>query len=88
MICYGIIISYLIVIYTESPFDYFAFYVILYRSMAKEGLYMLLKLNRVLRNIVLVIGALCIVFKLAESKANKKSDQSEEFQTVEFDDIW
>ena len=49
---------------------------------------MLLKLNRILRNIVLIIGALCIVFKLAEKKTSQKNDQREGFQTVEFDDIW
>ena len=49
---------------------------------------MLLKLNRILRNIVLIIGVLCVIFKLAGSKGSKKNDQSEDFQTVEFDDIW
>ena len=49
---------------------------------------MLLKINRVLRNIVLIVGALCVVFKLAECKVNKKDNQREDFQTVEFDDIW
>lgn len=53
---------------------------------------MLLKLNRFLRKIVLVLGALCVIFKLL----NKESEQSETkhrtkhegFQTHEFDDIW
>jgi len=49
---------------------------------------MLSKLNRILRNIVLIIGAVCIIFKLTDSKSNKKSDRGEGFQTVEFDDIW
>lgn len=49
---------------------------------------MILRINRILRKIVLVIGAICIIFKLAETKKSKKSEQNEGFQTVEFDDIW
>lgn len=57
-----------------------------------KGINMLLKLNRFLRKIVLVLGALCVIFKLL----NKESEQSETkhrtkhegFQTHEFDDIW
>lgn len=49
---------------------------------------MLIKLNRILRNVVLVIGAICIVFKLVDKKVNEKIDVNEEFPEVEFDDIW
>ena len=49
---------------------------------------MLLKLNRFLRNIVLIVGAVCIIFKLADSRTSQKKEQKEGFQTVEFDDIW
>lgn len=49
---------------------------------------MLLKLNRILRNIVLIIGSVCVILKLADNKASKKNNQGEGFQTVEFDDIW
>ena len=49
---------------------------------------MILKINRFLRKIVLVIGALCIVLKLADSRTGQKKDQREGFQTEEFDDIW
>lgn len=49
---------------------------------------MLLKLNRALRKIVLMIGAICIIFKIADSRHSHKKEQREGFQTVEFDDIW
>lgn len=49
---------------------------------------MLLKLDSFLRKIVLIIGALCIIFKLTDNGTSHKQDKSEEFQTVEFDDIW
>lgn len=49
---------------------------------------MLLKVNRTLRKFVLVIGALCVIFKLADCKASKKREKHEGFQTAEFDDIW
>lgn len=49
---------------------------------------MLLKLNRALRNVVLIIGAICLICKLADNKSAKMKEQNEGFQTVEFDDIW
>ena len=49
---------------------------------------MIQKLDKILRTIVLITGALCIVFKLADSKKSAKNDGHEDFQTVEFDDIW
>ena len=49
---------------------------------------MFLKLNRFLRKVVLVISALCIIFKIADNKSEKKKEHEEAFQTVEFDDIW
>lgn len=53
---------------------------------------MILKLNRFLRKIVLVLGALCIIFKLldrgTEKPKSKHKVKTEGFQTHEFDDIW
>ncbi len=49
---------------------------------------MLLKLNRILRKIVLIIGAVCVISKLFEKQANKPKQQREGFQIEEFDDIW
>lgn len=49
---------------------------------------MILKLNRFLRKIVLVLGAICIIFKLMDKKTCQKKVQHEGFQTQEFDDIW
>ena len=62
--------------------------VILYRSTTKEGINMLLKINRTLRKLVLILGAICVVFKLADKQMTKQLEQYEEFQTEEFDDIW
>lgn len=41
-----------------------------------------------MRSIVLVVGAVCVIFKLIDNKANQPKEQRESFQTVEFDDIW
>lgn len=49
---------------------------------------MLLKLNRFLRKVVLIVGAVCIIFKIADKQMNKQPEQHEGFQTKEFDDIW
>lgn len=49
---------------------------------------MLLKLNRFLRKVVLILGAICVIFKLADKHMSKQLEQYEEFQTEEFDDIW
>ena len=49
---------------------------------------MLLKINRTLRKLVLILGAICVVFKLADKQMTKQLEQYEEFQTEEFDDIW
>ncbi len=49
---------------------------------------MLFKLNRFLRNVVLIIGAVCVIGKLAEKKMSLPKENLEGFQTEEFDDIW
>ncbi|MDO5414781.1 MAG: hypothetical protein Q4F78_04865 [Bacillota bacterium] len=49
---------------------------------------MLLKLNRIMRKMVLVLGAVCLVFKLLDKKTSRPVSQREGFQTEEFDDIW
>lgn len=49
---------------------------------------MLIKLNRILRYIVLVLGGLCVIFKLREKKATERETFGEGFQREEFDDIW
>lgn len=49
---------------------------------------MLIKLNKFLRNVVLIIGAVCVVCRLAEKKIGQPKKQAEGFQTEEFDDIW
>jgi len=46
------------------------------------------KLNRFLRKVVLILGAVCIIFKLADKQMSKQLEQYEGFQTEEFDDIW
>ncbi|MBQ3610643.1 MAG: hypothetical protein IJA01_00040 [Firmicutes bacterium] len=46
------------------------------------------KLNRFLRKVVLILGAVCIIFKLAYKQMSKQLEQYEGFQTKEFDDIW
>lgn len=54
----------------------------------EKGTAMLIKVNRFLRYIVLILGGLCIVFKLGEKKATEKETFGEGFQREEFDDIW
>lgn len=49
---------------------------------------MLIKLNRFLRNILIIVGAVCVILKLADSKINQSVQKIEGFQTKEFDDIW
>lgn len=49
---------------------------------------MLLKLNRIMRKIVLVLGAVAAVYKLFERRSSLPKEQHEGFQTEEFDDIW
>lgn len=49
---------------------------------------MLLKLNRVMRKILLITGAIFLIFKLTDSKEADKRSEQEGFQTEEFDDIW
>ncbi len=49
---------------------------------------MLLKLNRFLRKIVIILGALCVILKLADKQMSKQLEEYEGFQTEEFDDIW
>lgn len=49
---------------------------------------MLLKINSIMRNILLVLGVVCVIFKLLDKKVSQPKDQQDIFQTVEFDDIW
>ena len=49
---------------------------------------MLLKLNRFLRYVVLIIGGLCAVFKLLDKGSVKPIEEKDDYQPVEFDDIW
>lgn len=68
------------------------FYGILYIMTNMKGINMLIKLNRFLRKIVLVLGALCMIFKLLDRDTDKPKSKhkvkTEGFQTHEFDDIW
>ena len=49
---------------------------------------MLLKLNRFLRYVVLIIGGLCAVMKLLDKTCDKAIESKDDYQPVEFDDIW
>ena len=49
---------------------------------------MILKISKALRKLVLIIGAICIVFKLADRQMSKQIEKYDGFQTEEFDDIW
>lgn len=49
---------------------------------------LLLKVNRIMRNIVLVIGAVMVVCKVTERKEREINTSDEGFQIKEFDDIW
>lgn len=49
---------------------------------------MLRKINRIMRNIILVAGAVLVIFKLFDSNRIEKKSEKEGFQTEEFDDIW
>ena len=48
---------------------------------------MLTKLNGFLRALIVITGALALIFKLAGGNSPKKT-QDEGFLTKEFDDIW
>lgn len=48
---------------------------------------MLIKLNKILRVLIVVTGALALILKLAD-KDRQHDTQDEGFQTREFDDIW
>lgn len=49
---------------------------------------MLTRINRMMRNILLIIGPILLVFKLMENKSGIDRWENEDFQTKEFDDIW
>lgn len=60
-------------------------------ALRRKGTDMLNKLNRLngfLRKIVLVICAVCVVFKLTDRRSGQTKKKTEGFQTEEFDDIW
>ena len=49
---------------------------------------MLLKLNRLLRYVVLILGGLCAVMRLLDKTRDKTIENKDDYQPVEFDDIW
>ena len=49
---------------------------------------MLFKIGNILRWIFLVLGGVCALMKLVESKSSRELPEDEGFQTAEFDDIW
>ena len=49
---------------------------------------MLLKVNNMLRSMLLLIGAVALVFKLTEKREREMDTSDEGFQIREFDDIW
>ena len=49
---------------------------------------MLLKLNRFLRYVVLIVGGICAVQKFMDKKAATPIEEKDDYQPVEFDDIW
>lgn len=49
---------------------------------------MLLKVNRLLRNALLIMGAVTLIFKVTEKKEREIETSEEGFQIKEFDDIW
>lgn len=49
---------------------------------------MLMKINRVMRKILLITGAVLLIFKVTEKKKIDRKAEEEGFQTEEFDDIW
>ena len=49
---------------------------------------MLLKLNRLLRYVVLIFGGLYAVLKFLDKKAATPIENKDDYQPVEFDDIW
>ena len=48
----------------------------------------LLKIDAALRNVLLVIGAILVIFKITEKKEPETKTSEEGFQIKEFDDIW
>ena len=50
--------------------------------------YMFTELNRQLRKLILVLGAVFALFKLIEKIELPQEPEEEGFQTHEFDDIW
>lgn len=49
---------------------------------------MLRKINRIMRIVLLVTGAVFCIFKLTEKTKIEKKSEKDGFQTKEFDDIW
>ncbi len=49
---------------------------------------MLVKLNRFLRNVVLIIGGLYAILKIFNKGSAKPIEEKDDYQPVEFDDIW
>ncbi len=54
----------------------------------RKGRSMLIKINRVMRKILLITGAVLLVFKVTEKKKTDRKSEEEGFPTEEFDDIW
>lgn len=48
----------------------------------------ILKMNRLLRNVLLLVGAAALIFKVTEKKEREIDTSEEGFQIREFDDIW
>lgn len=48
----------------------------------------LLKINRALRNLILIVGTVMAVIKITETKERESNTSDEGFQIKEFDDIW
>ena len=63
-------------------------YLFRYWGYKGKGIDMLSKINRATRKIILIVGAIFLVFKLTEDKETDKRSEQEGFQTEEFDDIW
>lgn len=49
---------------------------------------LIVKIDSALRSIVLILGAIYIVFKLTEKKKASKKVSKHGYQTEAFDDIW
>ena len=48
----------------------------------------ILKINRMLRNVLLLSGAAALLFKATRKKEREINTSDEGFQIREFDDIW